>query len=68
MAFRTQLERARAVPKVPEWERVATELRLMVERVVHGDVTAERALPALDLRVDRILEKRRWMLANGVGG
>ena len=67
MAFRNQLERARAVPKVPEWERVATELRLMVERVVHGDITADSALPALDLRVDRILEKRRWMLANGVG-
>ncbi len=67
MAFRSQLERARAVPKVPEWERVATELRLMVERVVHGDITADSALPALDLRVDRILEKRRWMLTNGVG-
>lgn len=65
MAFRNQLERARAVPKVPEWERIATELRLMVERVVHGDISAESALPTLDIHVDRILEKRRWMLARG---
>ncbi len=61
-AFRDQLERVRAVPKVPEWERIATELRVVVERVVHGDLPASRAAQELDLRADRILEKRRWML------
>lgn len=62
-AFRDQLERARPVPKVPEWERIATELKLMLEKVVHGDVPAERVAEELDARTDRILEKRRWMLA-----
>jgi multiple sugar transport system substrate-binding protein len=61
-AFREQLERVRPVPKVPEWERIATELRVIVERVVHGDIAADRALAELDARVDAMLEKRRWML------
>jgi multiple sugar transport system substrate-binding protein len=47
---------------VPEWERIATELRVIVERVVHGDIAADRALAELDARVDAMLEKRRWML------
>lgn len=62
-AFLDQLERARPAPKVPEWERIATELRLVTERVVHGDLSPERALAELDARADRILEKRRWLLA-----
>ncbi|HEX6057620.1 MAG TPA: hypothetical protein VFZ11_01290, partial [Gemmatimonadaceae bacterium] len=32
------------------------------ERVIHGGVTVERALADLDAEVNRILEKRRWML------
>lgn len=64
-AFLDQLERVKPAPKVPEWERIATELRLVVERVVHGDLTADRAVEVLDARADRILEKRRWMLARG---
>ncbi|GMV58008.1 MAG: sugar ABC transporter substrate-binding protein [Betaproteobacteria bacterium] len=62
-AFLDQLERVKPAPKVPEWERIATELRLVVERVVHGGLTPERALVELDTRADRILEKRRWLLA-----
>jgi multiple sugar transport system substrate-binding protein len=61
-AFRDQLERARPVPKVPEWERIATELRLVLERVVRGDMPAMGVAEELDARADRILEKRRWML------
>jgi multiple sugar transport system substrate-binding protein len=61
-AFFDQLERVRPAPKVPEWERIATEMRLAVERVVHGELTADNAPAELDARADRILEKRRWML------
>ncbi|HEX9109134.1 MAG TPA: extracellular solute-binding protein, partial [Longimicrobiales bacterium] len=61
-AFRDQLARVRPVPKVPEWERIATELRLMLEKVVQGDVPAAGVAEELDARADRILEKRRWML------
>ena len=62
-AFRQQLERVRPVPQVPEWERIATELRLVLEQVVHGDLTAQAMPIEMDRRADRILEKRRWMLA-----
>src|SRR5882724_4257434 len=66
-AFFDQLERVRPAPKVPEWERIATELRLVVERVVHGELAADAAPAELDARADRILEKRRWMLDRKVG-
>jgi len=61
-AFREQLERAKPAPQVPEWERIATEIRVLAERVVHGDLTIAQAASELDARTDRILEKRRWML------
>ena len=61
-AFREQLDRVRPVPQVPEWERIATELRLVMEKVVHGDLPAGRVAEEMDARADRILEKRRWML------
>jgi multiple sugar transport system substrate-binding protein len=67
-AFRDQLERVRPVPKVPEWERIATELRLVMEKVVRGDIPAASAAAELDARADRILEKRRWMLDREVRG
>jgi multiple sugar transport system substrate-binding protein len=61
-AFRDQLERAKSPPKVPEWERIATEMRLVAESLVAGQVTLDQAVTELDARADRILEKRRWML------
>jgi multiple sugar transport system substrate-binding protein len=62
-AFRQQLDRVRSPPKAPEWERIATEMRLMSERVVLGVQTIEQGIADLDRRVNQILEKRRWMLA-----
>lgn len=74
-AFRLQLERVRRAPPVPEWERIATELRVVSERAARrvgpGMTAAELAAIAgeaaaeLDARVDEILEKRRWILARG---
>ena len=66
-AFHDQLERVRATPKVPEWERIANELRLVAERAVHGELSVDEAARELDIRADRILEKRRWMLSRGSG-
>jgi multiple sugar transport system substrate-binding protein len=37
-------------------------MRLLMEKVVHGDLPASRVAEELDERADRILEKRRWML------
>ena len=64
-AFRAQLERAKAPPKVPEWERIATEMQLLAAEVVHGKLSVDAAVLELDRRVDAFLEKRRWMLARG---
>lgn len=61
-AFREQLERAVSTPKVPEWERIATEMRLVGEQVANGRLSVDQAAEELDRRADRILEKRRWML------
>jgi multiple sugar transport system substrate-binding protein len=67
-AFRDQLDRVRPVPKVPEWERIATELRLAVEKAVRGELPEARVPEELDARADRILEKRRWMLDRRAAG
>ena len=63
-AFREQLERVRPAPKVPEWERIATDMQLVVEHMVQGSgLTIDEAAAEIDRRADRILEKRRWLLA-----
>jgi multiple sugar transport system substrate-binding protein len=53
----------RATPKVPEWERIATELKLVSEKAAHGELTSDQAVAELDKRADEILAKRRWILA-----
>lgn len=63
--FKGQLERARAVPKVPEWERIVTEMQIVAERMVRGEHTPESAAAEIDRRADRLLEKRRWMMEQG---
>lgn len=72
-AFREQLEHVRRAPPVPEWERIATEMRFVSERAARrvGPATTAAELAAivddavtdLDARVDDILAKRRWVLA-----
>jgi multiple sugar transport system substrate-binding protein len=68
LPFREQLERARPAPKVPEWERIAQELRLVGEQLVAGNYTVEQAATELDRRADAILEKRRWMMDQDAAG
>jgi multiple sugar transport system substrate-binding protein len=74
-AFRDQFERVRRTPPVPEWERIATEMRVISERAVRlvtpattpAEIEAIVAAAAaeLDAHADQTLEKRRWMLARG---
>jgi multiple sugar transport system substrate-binding protein len=61
-AFHRQLERVRAAPAVPEWERIEKEMQLAATRAVHGVTDLDATVRGLDALVDRILEKRRWML------
>jgi multiple sugar transport system substrate-binding protein len=67
-AFRDQLERVKPAPKVPEWERIANEIRVVAEHLVHGELTVDQAAAELDARADRILEKRRSLLPGGGAG
>ena len=62
-AFRTQLDRLKPLPKVPEWEQIATRSFEYGERVVRGAMTVDQAVTAFDADVDRLLEKRRWIAA-----
>jgi len=64
-AFKDQLARAEAVPKVPEWERIVTEMQIVAERMVRGEYGPEAAAAEIDRRADRLLEKRRWMMDRG---
>lgn len=61
-AFRTQLERLRAFPQVPEWEQIMQAMRVMAERVVQGQQDLDSAVIAFDAEVDAMLAKRRWIL------
>jgi multiple sugar transport system substrate-binding protein len=74
-AFRDQLERVRRTPPVPEWERIATEMRIVSERAarqvspattpVQLAAIVDAAVTELDRRTDQILDKRRWVLDHG---
>jgi multiple sugar transport system substrate-binding protein len=66
-AFREQLERVTATPKVPEWELIASRLQERTELAVRGQAPPDSALALLDRDVERILEKRRWLLERGRG-
>lgn len=61
-AFRSQLQRVEPTPKIPEQERIAQKIREYAEAVVIGGMSIDEALRRLDADVDRILEKRRWLL------
>jgi multiple sugar transport system substrate-binding protein len=61
-AFYEQLGRVRPTPKIPEQERIAQTIRTYGEAAARGQMTIDEALAALDADVDRILEKRRWLL------
>ena len=62
-AFRIQLLRAVPTPMVPEWEQVTTKIMDHTEAAVRGGTDAGSALRALDEDVDRLLERRRYLLS-----
>jgi multiple sugar transport system substrate-binding protein len=62
-AFRIQLQALRSAPKIPEWERIAEKIAQHSEAAVRGSLPADEALAGLNADVDRILEKRRWLLS-----
>ncbi len=62
-AFWKQLQNVESMPRIPEWERIADRIMQYTEAVVREEMTVDAALTALDRDVDRILEKRRWLLS-----
>lgn len=60
-AFRDQLERMVPLPKVPEWEQIATKVFEYGEQAIRGRMSVDSTLAALDRDVNGLLEKRRWM-------
>jgi multiple sugar transport system substrate-binding protein len=62
-AFYEQLQHVVPLPKVPEAEAIAIRLTEAVEQAARGQATVDEALARLDRDVNRMLEKRRWLLA-----
>ena len=60
--FAGQIARSVAPPAVPEWQRIVTEMQLVAEHMVRGEYGVDAATAEMDRRVDRILQKRRWLL------
>lgn len=66
MAFYQQLEHVQPTPKIAEWEQVAVKLQEYLELVIFERLTLEDAVKKLNHDVDRILEKRRWLMKRGL--
>jgi multiple sugar transport system substrate-binding protein len=66
-AFRTQLDHTVALPRLPEWENIATSLFEAGQIAARGETSANEAARRLDTRVDAMLEKRRWVVAREGG-
>lgn len=63
--FFRQFENVKSTPKIPEWEQIVfSKLPQYVEYVVRGKMNVSDALKYLDKDVNKILEKRRWLLEN----
>jgi multiple sugar transport system substrate-binding protein len=65
-AFYTQLEHVVPTPKIAEWEQVAVKIQEHLEQVVFGRIKLEKAIINLNKDVDRILEKRQWLLSKNM--
>ncbi len=62
-AFWDQLQHVVPTPKIPEWEQIATRIWERTEAAIRGAETPADAMAKLDADVDRILAKRRWLMA-----
>ena len=61
--FLVQLGNVEPLPKVPEIERIVQQVAERSEEIVRGGRGVDAVLAELDADADRILEKRRWILA-----
>jgi len=62
-AFYLQFTNVRPTPKIPEWEQIAfAKIQQYAELTARKVMSVDEALKNLDSDVDRILEKRRWLV------
>jgi multiple sugar transport system substrate-binding protein len=61
-AFFVQFQRVVPTPKVPEWEQIAMKMQDYAEAAAKHAMTVDQALARFDTDVNRILEKRRWLI------
>lgn len=62
-AFYEQLENVVPTPKIAEWEQIAVKIQEHLEKVIFGQISIETAIENLNRDIDRILEKRRWLIS-----
>lgn len=62
-AFYRQLNHVTPTPLIAEWEQIYVKIQEHLELVIHERMTLEEAVVQLNRAVDRILEKRRWLLS-----
>lgn len=67
-AFRTQLDRTVALPRLPEWENIATSIFETGQLATLGQFDAAEGARRLDRKVNAMLEKRRWVMSRAVDG
>ena len=64
-AFYTQLTRTIPTPKIPEWEQIVFQkIQQCAELTAQNKQSVDVALKNLDIDVNNILEKRRWILTH----
>jgi multiple sugar transport system substrate-binding protein len=63
-AFRTQLDRTVALPRLPESENIVNAIAEHGQLAIRGQYDAREAALALDRKIEAMLEKRRWVLAH----
>jgi multiple sugar transport system substrate-binding protein len=62
-AFYEQFQYVVATPKITEWEQIAfSKIQQYAEIAARGAMTVDESLKALDEDVNKILEKRRWLV------
>jgi multiple sugar transport system substrate-binding protein len=61
-AFFIQLQNLKPLPKVAEWEQIAMKLVEYVELSAVKDIHSKEIAEMINSDVDKMLEKRRWIL------
>ncbi|HEV8657929.1 MAG TPA: hypothetical protein VGS96_04810, partial [Thermoanaerobaculia bacterium] len=61
--FRIQLDRTVPTPQIPEWEHITVVIFEEGELAARGQFDARRGAARIEARVNAMLAKRRWVMA-----